>query len=223
MKCGSGKTAKKSPYKSSRADSGRPWLWLLAGPNGAGKSTYAPNLFAGFASVDEIVRPDEIALILSPQAPNDAAIKAGREAIRRIGERRRKRSSFAVETTLSGRLHLRAVKRAKSEGWNVGVVYIGLASVELAIERVRQRVLDGGHNVPSADVRRRYARSLNNLAVVCEVADRLVVLDNSSARKPMRGVVEAHRTGIVFKRRVFPKWLRPARAAILKRWSPKRN
>ncbi|MGH7813158.1 MAG: AAA family ATPase [Candidatus Binataceae bacterium] len=200
----------------------RPWFWLLAGPNGAGKSTYAPNLFSGFASVDEIVRPDEIASIFSPQAPEESAIKAGREAIRRVRDLLRKRRGFAIETTLSGRLHVQAAKQAKSDGWNVGTVYIGLASVELAIERVRQRVLDGGHNVPPADIRRRYERSLNNLAAVCEALDFLIVLDNSSARIPMRGVLEAHQGRTLFKQRIFPKWLRPARDAILKRWPPRK-
>src|SRR5271156_2291759 len=137
-----------------------PWIWLIAGPNGSGKSTYAPNLSS---EVDEIVRPDEIAFELSPKDPDRVALRAGRRAIGRIESLLEQKRSFAVETTLSGKFHLDAAKRAKSAGWNVGIVYIGLTSPTVAIARVRLRKLGGGHNVPAADVRRRYRRSLVNL------------------------------------------------------------
>ncbi|MBV8451843.1 MAG: hypothetical protein JOZ29_06170 [Deltaproteobacteria bacterium] len=72
------------------------WLWLLAGPNGAGKSTYAPVLSS---DVEEIVRPDELAYGLSPTAPENATVRAGRHAISRIENLLKERRSFAVETT----------------------------------------------------------------------------------------------------------------------------
>jgi predicted ABC-type ATPase len=120
------------------------------------------------------------------------------------------RRSFAVETTLSGRRHLLLVERAKSQGWSIGVVYIGLGSPDLAIERVRERVRQGGHNVPAADIRRRYQRGLGNLAIVYERADRLVVLDNSSARKRMKRVLEVNQGSVVFRQRRLPRWLSAA-------------
>lgn len=101
-----------------------PWLWLIAGPNGSGKSTYAPNLTS---VVEEIVRPDELAYELSPDKPESVALKAGRLAINRIESLLEQKRSSAVETTLSGRFHLDAAQRAKSGGWNVGIVYIGLS------------------------------------------------------------------------------------------------
>jgi predicted ABC-type ATPase len=151
-----------------------PWLWLIAGPNGSGKSTYAPNLSS---EVEEIVRPDELAYQLSLEKPESVALKAGRLAINRIESLLEEKRSFAVETTLSGRFHLAAATRAKSYGWNIGIVYIGLSSPIVAIGRVRLRKLRGGHNVPPADVRRRYRRSLVNLATIYGIADRLVILD----------------------------------------------
>ena len=99
-----------------------PWLWLLAGPNGAGKSTFATDLSA---NIEEVIGPDVIAHELLPTAPEKAALEAGRQAIRRMRQLLRERQSFAVETTLSGRLHLQVSKQAKSEGWNVGLIYIG--------------------------------------------------------------------------------------------------
>ncbi len=195
-----------------------PWLWLIAGPNGAGKSTYADKLIA---DVEEIVRPDELASQLSREAPETVAFQAGRLAVQRMTELLEKRQSFAVETTLSGRLHLQIAKRAKSQDWNVGVVYIGLGSADLAIERVRQRVSQGGHDVPPIDVRRRYERSLRNLAEVYQLADRLLVLDNSSIRKRMKLVLEANRGTVVFGLRRLPKWVSTALRARLRTGSTK--
>src|SRR6266851_7797632 len=155
---GSLKMERKLRCESSREDERRPWLWLLAGPNGAGKSTYAPKLAA---LVDEIVRPDELAYQLSREAPERVALAAGRLAVRRINELLEQRRSFAIETTLSGRLHLQVVERATRAEWSIGVVYIALGSPELAVERVRERTSRGGHYVPANDVRRRFARSLD--------------------------------------------------------------
>jgi predicted ABC-type ATPase len=173
-------------------------------PNGAGKSTYAPNLSS---EVDEIIRPDLLAFELSPENPDRVALRAGRTAIRRIASLLEERRSFAVETTLSGRFHLGAVWRAKSGGWQVGIVYIGLSTPAIAIKRVRLRKLRGGHNVPAVDVRRRYRRSLANLASISGIADRLVVLDNSSARTPMKRLFETSRGQIIFRRKPLPRWL----------------
>jgi predicted ABC-type ATPase len=77
---------------------GVPWLWLIAGPNGAGKSTFAPTLSS---VVDEIVRPDELALNLSSHDPESVALEAGRKAIARIRSLLGQRRPFAIETTLA--------------------------------------------------------------------------------------------------------------------------
>jgi predicted ABC-type ATPase len=191
-----------------------PWLWLLAGPNGAGKSTYAPVLSS---DVEETVRPDELAYSLSPNAPEDAALRAGRLAIERIENLLEERRSFAVETTLSGRFHLDLARRAKNAGWNVGILYIGLRSPRLATERVRLRELMGGHHVPIADISRRYARSLKNLSILWQTASRILVLDNSSARPPIKRVLEVREGEIVFQLRRLPKWLSNSVGAMLRR------
>ena len=188
-------------------------MWLLSGPNGAGKSTYAPNLSS---DVEEIVRPDELAYGLSPSAPEKAAVKSARLAIIRIKSLLQEHRSFAVETTLSGRFHLEMAMRARATGWKVGIIYIGLRSPKLAIERVLLRHFMGGHNVPVADVRRRYSRSLKNLADIYRTANRVLVLDNSSARRPMKRVLEANEGRIVFRSRSLPKWLRERLDPILK-------
>src|SRR5258708_28287988 len=166
-----------------------PWLWLVAGPNGAGKTTYARSLSS---EVDELVRPDLIALQLSSEHPEHVALRAGRLAIARIKSLLEQKRSFAVETTLSGRFHLEVVKEAKSAGWNVGIVYIVLRTPTIAIARVRLRKLTGGHDVPAPDIRRRFRRSLANLASIYRVADKLIFLDNSSQPLPMKRMLATH-------------------------------
>ncbi|MFZ0888591.1 MAG: AAA family ATPase [Candidatus Binataceae bacterium] len=192
-----------------------PWLWLIAGPNGTGKSTYAENNLA--PNVREIVRPDLIAQELSPGAPDKVKLEAGRIALRRMRDLLAKRRTFAIETTLSGRLHLKILRLAKSRDWGVGVVFIGLRSPRLAIQRVKRRRLQGGHDVPPAEVRRRYGRSLANLPVAHEIADVVLVLDNSSATHPMKRVFESHRQDVIYRDRALPTWLRRAMGAKLRR------
>lgn len=143
------------------------------------------------------MNPDNIARSLLPEAPEKAALKAGRLARQRISELLRERRSFGVETTPSGQPYLQDVKHAEAEGWNVGLMYVGLDGPDLAIERVRLRTLAGSHHVPADDVIRRYERSLLNLAVIYQTADSVVVLDNSTT-KPER-VLAVEQGEIVFK------------------------
>ena len=184
----------------------RPWLWFIAGPNGAGKSTRATKFLS---HIEEIVNPDEVALRLSPEAPESVALQAGRETISRIGVLILKRRSFAIETTLSGRGYLKTVATAKAQKWNVGLVYIGLKSPELALERVRIRHAAGGHSVPADDIARRYQRSLANIPAFLETVDRAIFFDNSSDQGLQR-LLEFNRGKITFSHRELPDWLRGA-------------
>jgi predicted ABC-type ATPase len=182
----------------------RPWLWLIAGPNGAGKTTRGMRFLT---RVEEFVRPDEIALGLSPGAPEAAALSAGREAIlqtRRLLDLRR---TFAIETTLSGRGYIDVARRAKSDRWNVGLIYVGVENPEIAIQRVSQRYAAGGHNVPAEDIARRFERSLANLPIFLQIAERAIVFDNSG-QSAIR-VLEVKNRVPQFVASDPPTWIRP--------------
>lgn len=179
-------------------------MWIVAGPNGAGKSTFLENLGAVFS---EIVRPDEFALRLAPDAPESAALSAGKLAVNRMRELIALHKSFAVETTLSGRLHQRLTREAKSTGWQVRLVYIGLANAQLAIRRVAQRHLAGGHDVPTVDIVRRYNRGLDNLPRWLRIADSITILDNSSSTTKMKRVLAIEKRRVVYRSRRFPDWI----------------
>jgi predicted ABC-type ATPase len=178
-------------------------MWLLAGPNGAGKTTAARE---HRSTIGELVNPDEL-LIQYASSPSPA-IEAAREAIMRTGRAIDQRRSFARETTLAGHSLLREVKRAKAAGFRIGLFFIGLSGTAIAIRRVIYRSQHGGHFVPEPDVRRRYHRSLANLAAFIDMSDRVVVFDNSSKIDRMKLVLEIADGRKIFRARPMPHWLK---------------
>ncbi|MBW1720675.1 MAG: zeta toxin family protein [Deltaproteobacteria bacterium] len=155
--------------------------YIIAGVNGSGKTTFAKEFLPFEARCINFVNADLIAEGLAPFRPENAAIKAAKIMIQQIDECIRKEESFAFETTLSGRRYIRKIKEMKSKGYDVVIYFLKLASVDLAIERVKMRVLQGGHNVPEKDIKRRFDRSWNNFEHVYKpLVDAWVVFDTSS-------------------------------------------
>ena len=137
----------------------RPQFWVFAGPNGAGKSA----LVARFHLADrmKVVNPDTIAQLLNPAHPDAPAVmlRAGRMAAMERRALIQARQTHAMETTLTGHSELRVMADARAAGFKTTLVFLGLDDVFTSLARVRERVARGGHNVPSAIVQRRYARS----------------------------------------------------------------
>lgn len=158
-----------------------PWLIVLAGPNGSGKSTLA-RTEAFKASLRrsgaEMLNPDEMAK-LAPAGAN-ALIWSGREMRRQIDDRISARRSFSFETTLSGNNHQHIIEKCQQAGYRIAVHYVFVSDVELAIQRVANRVLLGGHDVPEADQRRRYNRSLENANELFQTCDEAYVYLNDT-------------------------------------------
>jgi predicted ABC-type ATPase len=135
---------------------------VLAGPNGAGKSTTALELLKGALAVADFVNPDTIAQGLSAFAPERIQFAAGRIMVSRLHELAQRRATFAFETTLASRSFAPWLKILRSKGYRVHLVFLWLASANLAVKRVQDRVRLGGHNVPEVDIRRRYVSGLRN-------------------------------------------------------------
>lgn len=110
-----------------------------------------------------VINADLIAAGLSPLAPERELLAASRLFLREIEERIAAREDFAFETTLARRIYLRLVERLRTDGWRVELIYLALPSVEMSKLRVAERVAHGGHNIPAADIERRFPRSLNHL------------------------------------------------------------
>lgn len=181
-----------------------PTLTVIAGPNGSGKSTLTQSV--EFAGRDRLLDPDAIARRLNPLNPSAAAIAAGREVLRRTADYLNRGLSFAVETTLSSRSRVDLIREAKSRGYETHLLFVGLGSPERCITRIRNRAARGGHFVPDADVRRRYARSVANAAEALRLADTAKFYDNSGGGH--RLVLVANAGVVVWRAKVVPEWVK---------------
>ncbi|MBA1446014.1 MAG: zeta toxin family protein [Chromatiales bacterium] len=153
---------------------------IIAGPNGAGKTTFAGEFLPNEAGCPNFVNADLIAAGLAPFAPDAAAFRAGRVMLAEIHNHVRLGESFAFETTLSGRHYARLIPQWKLSGYRIKLFFLKLASPELAVARVRQRVRTGGHNVPEPVIRRRFAAGLRNLGALYKpIVDEWALYDNS--------------------------------------------
>jgi len=158
----------------------RPILYVVAGPNGAGKTTFAKRFLPHYARCLDFINPDLIASGLSPFAPERVRLEAGRLMLTRMHQYASAGRSFAIETTLAGRSYLPMFKRLKARSYSMHLFYLWLPSVDLAVQRVADRVRQGGHNIPESDIRRRFSKSLHNLLQLYrQVFDSLHFFDNS--------------------------------------------
>ncbi len=160
--------------------SGSKKIIVIAGPNGAGKTTFAREYLPQEADCLTFINVDLIAGGLSPFKPERAALRASRLMIREMEGFLRRGESFAVETTLAARGYIRRIPLWQSAGYAVTLIYLWLPSVEMAIERVAQRVANGGHHVPDHVVRRRFEAGWRNFNDVYKgLVDGWQLFDNS--------------------------------------------
>lgn len=153
---------------------------IIAGPNGAGKTTFAREFLPNEAHCPIFVNADLIAAGLAPFAPETAALQAGRLMLQEIERHFAARDSFAFETTLSGRGYLKSIHRWKAAGYDVSLFFLSLDAPETAIKRVAQRVRQGGHHIPEAVIRRRFAAGLENFRnLYAPAVDAWALYDNT--------------------------------------------
>ena len=122
--------------------------YIIAGPNGAGKTTFANAFLPEEASCLNYVNADLIAEGLSPFNPESVAFEAGKLLLKKLDDLAKKRESFSFETTLSGLNYVRRIEEWRNQGYEVILFFLKLPSEEMAINRVKLRVAEGGHNVP---------------------------------------------------------------------------
>lgn len=156
-------------------------LYIIAGCNGAGKTTASYTILPEILDCKEFVNADEIAKGLSPFQPEKASFEAGRIMLNRIDELFQKEVDFAFETTLSAKSYISIVKKAQSQGYFVTLIFFWLNSPELAKQRVKVRVNEGGHNIPEDVIERRYIRGIKNLfEIYLGNCDNVMLFDNSN-------------------------------------------
>ena len=142
--------------------SGDKKIIIIAGPNGAGKSTFAKEYLPKEAGCPIFVNADLIAAGLFPFLPKTVAVRAGRLMVREINEHTQKGNSFSFETTLAGRGYLKKIEKWRAGGYIVKLIFLSLATAEEAMNRVKLRVVQGGHDIPNEVIRRRFYNGLNN-------------------------------------------------------------
>ena len=157
-----------------------PNLYIIAGCNGAGKTTASYTVLPEMLNCKEFVNADEIARGISPFQAEKAAIDAGKIMLTRIQELINLQVDFSFETTLSARHFIKLIREAQNKGYFVTLVFFWLNSVDLAIQRVKIRVSEGGHNIPEDTIRRRYKTGISNLInKYISICDYWIIVNNS--------------------------------------------
>lgn len=155
-------------------------IYIIAGPNGSGKTTFAMKFLPEYVKCLNFINADLIARGLAPFGPEQAALKAGKLVLRQIKEYSEKEADFAFETTLSGRSYYKLLKHLKNSGYGLNLFFLWIPSPGLSIARIKDRVAQGGHNVPAEDVRRRFGRGIRNfLGLYEKLFDTWMLFDNS--------------------------------------------
>ncbi len=171
----------------------KPTIYLIAGCNGAGKTTFASEFLPKEVKCLRFFNADEIARGLSPFNPSIVAMKAGRLLLKEVHQSISKKETFALESTLSGRTYLKLLGTALANGYEIEIHYLCLATPAQAIMRVRQRVRMGGHNVPVADIHRRFTRSRQHFANdYLPLATRWTVWDSRSLPAKLLASSDTH-------------------------------
>ncbi|MGE4490541.1 MAG: zeta toxin family protein [Kiritimatiellales bacterium] len=161
----------------------QPTCYVIAGPNGAGKTTFALRYLPEMTGCLNFINADLIADSLSPLDPAEVQLEAGKILLREIQEKVERRTNFAFETTLSGRMYVRLLKELRSKGWKIVLFYLWIPDAEFSRLRVEQRVASGGHDIPDEAIIRRYRRTVSNfLNVFVPLCDEVFCYDNSGSR-----------------------------------------
>lgn len=158
----------------------RPKIIIVAGPNGAGKTTFAREFLPQEAGCPVFVNADLIAAGLSPFEPERAAIQAGRLMLQAIAGHVARRESFAFETTLSGVGYARQIPQWRRMGYWVELFFLSLPTADMAVQRVAERVRQGGHDIPQSTVRRRFDAGRRLFTTMYQpLVDQWVLYDNA--------------------------------------------
>ena len=158
-------------------------LYIISGCNGAGKTTASFTILPEILDCKEFVNADEIAKGLSPFQPEKVAFEAGRIMLNRIDELFKNQENFAFETTLSTKIYKQKIKFAKENDYNTTLLFFWLRNSDLAKERVKIRVKEGGHNIPIDVIERRYVNGIKNLFdIYLEIVDQVLIFDNSEGK-----------------------------------------
>lgn len=177
-------------------------MYVFAGNNGSGKSTFR-NLIAEKQGIQTNIDPDSLA----KKYKENKEIRAGKEAIRLIKELIVEKKDFSMETTLSGQLPIRQMRSAKENGFKVIIYYMGVEKISINLNRIHQRVEQGGHDIPQEDVLRRESRSFNNLLKTVSIVDEIYLVDNTYMQAAIVAGIHKVDYTIYSSEHNMPRWI----------------
>ncbi|HEX3989466.1 MAG TPA: AAA family ATPase [Verrucomicrobiae bacterium] len=162
-----------------------PTLHIIAGPNGVGKTTFADRFLPQTIKELEFVNADLIARGLSPYDPDAVSMEAGRIALERIRHLIKTKQSFTWETTMSGRTAVGWLREARNSGYQIKCWFLWVSDVDTTLNRILERVSEGGHNIDAEVSRRRFFKTIQNfLSIYRPLCDmwKLVANDTQAPR-----------------------------------------
>lgn len=184
---------------------GKPLAVVVAGHNGSGKSTMWRDRLADTFRIP-LVNADRMMLSILPEAGGGGHLvdwaarlrdrdrgwmgvaQQGVEAF--VGHAMAAKVSFAMETVFSywepradGTIasKIDRIRDMQKAGYFVLLFFVGLASPELSILRVKTRVLQGGHGIDEPTLRKRFPKTQKAISEAVKVADASILTDNSRA------------------------------------------
>jgi len=181
-------------------------LWVLAGGNGAGKSTFYNQYLAKYSI--KFVNADLIAKDIDSENPESLSYQAATVAAKIREDLISQGVSFCFETVFSHESKIDFLARAKANGYKVILVYFHLFDSSLNEARVKQRVSEGGHNVPIEKIHSRIHRTMKHIKTALLIVDEARILDNSSKDDPFQQIIVMKSGNFEVKIDPLPEWAR---------------
>lgn len=169
---------KKKPLKNIDSNE-RPIYIIFAGCNGCGKSTLYNCYFGDFYNKPRVNSDETLKSFNGNWRKYIDRIKADRLTIMQVRDYFAKKVTFCQETTLCGKSIIRNISKARNEGYDIHLYYVGVESAEIAKKRIAYRVANGGHGIPDKDVERRYIETTRNMKAIWPMCDKVIFFDNT--------------------------------------------
>ena len=179
-------------------------LWVLAGGNGSGKTTFY-NLYLAKYGI-KFVNADLIAIDIDQENPEGFSYQAATVAVKIREDLISQGVSFCFETVFSHESKIDFIARAKANGYKIILVYIHLFDSSLNEARVKQRVSEGGHDVPTEKIHSRIPRTMKHIKAVLSIVDEARILDNSSKDDPFQQIIVMKTGNYEAKVDPLPDW-----------------